>query len=678
MQHFISFQKKKAFYLSPSTQQNSSLAHEINHELMNIGYILTKEAFDVLSTQSEETLSSIYSDLLKGINLIVGGGGYEPIYRNFPQSVLAMSYEEFIINAIIHYWSWGQWRPEDAEYINREFKMEPVDYKPVSILSEAKFNAIFTNILYSGSSISTFDKECIDWYLERDGEFDFRKIKFNETLAYVGKSLLYNPNLQKIPTRNATTLLRIWAAYSDGDEGLKEPTRFKNPNKTQRQLLMQTLESCFNLEDSFKTYREPWLRVLFYLHPQTKTNQARYPKLAKHTNLLRNEPKKLRTFNAKVEMAIKNEDEVIFTLLEKRAGIFMRRLDHLVRIFGLRAIKEWLKLNPSLEKLINIYNHFSSRDVQQTGRGAVLASQAKSELVTYDAQEALSTKLVQEITSLVRNEIERFKSSELKGKKIWVHRALYYSPLAVNNRASSLSLTTQAIGTVYQYEKEETLRLYVHWEGKSDIDLSGFAISKKNDVIKVGWNANHKQGSWIVYSGDNTGYAAKNAEYLDINTKSIPEDIEWIIVEARIFRGPKNFAGYKGKAKIGWMSRKHPQAGIHWQPKTLQHAMVLQNKAKTAYLMAYHPNTNSIVYLDMSMGSARVSNANDAIKMRIFLENFVTLDAGEEEIDWKKLNQGHILHLLAEEVVSEKESADIIFDENTISEEITRLMQEIE
>ena len=674
MRHFISFQKKKALCVVPSHHENSQLAHEINHELMNIGYVLTKETFDVLSSQSTETLEEIYADLMKGITLIVGEGGHEPIYRNFPQSVLDMSYQEFLINALIHYWSGGQWRPKDAEYINREFKLEPVDYKPVSLLSEKDFQKIFTNILYSGTSISAFDKQCLDWYIEQNGAFQFAKIQFNETRAYVGKRLLEG-ELTELPTKDATTVLRIWAAYSEGDEGLKEPTRFKNPKRNQRSILMQTLEGCFNLEDSFKTYREMWLRVLFYLHPQTTENTRRYPKLANHTDLLRNQPQKLKTFNSKIETALKNKDPAIFDLLKNRAGMFMRRLDHLVRLFGFVAIEHWLKLNPSLDKLINIHNHFAARGKKQTARGVVLASQSKSELVSYKALEALPQKLVQAITKKIRTRMERFYSPTLKGKKIWISRNLYYTPLAMNNRASSMSLDSQAIGAVHVYKENETLRMYVLWEGRSDIDLSGFCITEDNQVTKIGWNANHKNGQWIVYSGDNTGVADKNAEYLDINTQIIPKNIEWIIVEARIYRGPKNFAGYNGAAKIGWMSRKKPKANTLWLPKTLKHAMVLQNNAKTAYLMAYHPPTKNIVYLDMSMGSARVSNAQDAIKMRVFLERFVTLD-DNTKIDWKKLNQGHILHLIASKIASSEEKADIVFDQDTPLEEISRLLNE--
>lgn len=673
MRHFISFQKKKALYLEPGDADNTALAHELNHELMAVGYVLGKHAFDAVASLETEALSELYGDLMAGIRRVVGSAGYEPIYRNFPQSVLAMQYEEFAINALLHYWTAGTWRPEDAEHIQREFRIEAVDYTEVGLLTKTKFERIFHDLLYGQISLSAFDKSCIDWYVDAGGEFDFSRITFKETASYVGQRLL-SSKLEVLPVRRATMVLRIWSAYSGGDEGLKENTRFKNPSKRQRALLLRTLEGCSDLEDSFKSQRERWLRLLFPLHPGMPAHRKLYPRLADHADRLRNQPKTLRTFNSKVESGITNKDPAVLEVLARRPGAFMRRLDHLVRTFGVEAFERWLELTPRFEQLVTAYNHFSTRAESHASRGAVLASASRSEFVTYKALDPLPEPLVEHITGALMHRLRRFEVAELGGS-VFVDPGLYYTPLATNNRASTLALDgNRVIGTSQQYTQGATLRLYVHWEGKSDIDLSGFAISRHNDVLKVGWNAAHKAADYIVYSGDNTGLSEKNAEYIDINTSSVPDGIEWIIVEARIFRGPSSFAGYEGTVHMGWMSRSHPEAGKHWLPKTLEHAMVLTNDAKVAYLMAYHPRSNNIVFLDMSMGAARVSTPQDALQMRAFLERFVTLDEDHAEMQWDTLNQGHVLELLAPEMAADEASAEIVFDEHTTAEQVGWLM----
>jgi hypothetical protein len=671
MRHFISFQKKKALYLEPGEAQNDALAHELNHELMAVGYVLTQAAFERVASQPTDQLELIHRDLTAGLRRVVGGGGHEPIYRNFPQSVLALSYTQFVMNALIHYWTGGEWRPEDAEAMHRELALEPVELKPVGLLTETAFNRIFTDMLYSEVSLSGFDKECVDWYIDNAGNLDFARIRFKETAAYVGQRMLATAS-GALPIRRATTLLRIWSAHSGGDEGLKANTRFANPSTRLRTVLMATLEQCSDLEDSFKTYRGKWLRLLFFLHPMTPDHAARYPKLADFSDRLRNRPSTLQTFNSKVEALLEAKSPELFSLLAQRPGVYMRRLDHLVRTFGVEAYYQWLELAPSFAQLVTVYSHFHGRDQASAGRAAVLAGQDKSELVTYKGLEPLPSKLVEHITSLTLERLRTFSVPELAGP-VYIDHSLYYVPLATNNRASSLSLDGAVIGATEKYTEQATLRLYVHWEGRNDIDLSAFMISQDNAVVKVGWNASHHAGEFVVYSGDNTGLADKNAEYIDINTAKVPAEIEWIIVEARIFRGPDNFAGYQGAAHAGWMSRQHPEANKLWLPETLSHARVLTNEGKVAYLLAYHPRSQSIVYLDLSMGQNQVSTAVDAIRMRVFLDRIASVES-DHTPSWDRLNQGHILELLAGAVTDDPAQAEIVFDAQTTAEQVSALM----
>lgn len=674
MRHFFSFQKKKALYLVPGGAQSEALAHQLNHELMAVGHVLSQEAFALVASQDTATLAALHADLVGGIHAVTGGDGHEPIYRNFPQSVLALSYGEFVINALLHYWSEGTWRPADVGHLTREICAEPQDgYRVVGVLTADAFWGLFTDLLYGQVSLSAFDKAGVDWYLDQGGALDFGRISFQETASYVGKRLLESPDLERLPVQRATLVLRLWSAYSGGDEGLKTNTRYRLPRTGQRRLLLETLERCTDLEDSFKTHRERWLRLLYYLHPMTPDHRARYPQVAHHADLLRNRPSSLQTFQARVEAALAARDPLIFALLARRPGVFLRRLDHLVRLFGIEAIRVWLETLPSFSHLITAYNHFSGRDVAQSGRGAVLASQDKSELVTYKSLEPLDSALVAEITESLLTELRRFQVAGLSGR-VHIDLGLYHTPLSTNNRASSLSLDSKAIGTTELCPARKTLRLYVHWEGKSDIDLSAFAIAQDGTVIKVGWNATHHAGEYLVYSGDNTGISDKNAEYIDINLPQVPPEITWIIVEARIFRGPDSFAGYEGTVHMGWMAREAPEANRLWLPETLQHAMVLQNQARVAYLLAYHPASQNIVYLDMSMGSSIVSTHQDALRFRIFLDKFAHVTSPDQAPSWASLKQGHILELLSPALAASPQEADVCFGEDTTAEQVSRLM----
>lgn len=673
MKHFLSLIKRKGLHVEKGNSNNPELVHQINHELMNNGFILSKDLFDRLSTQSVENLELIMNDLLKGINHVIGGDGYVATYKGFPQSVLAISYSEFVINAILYYWTNQTWRPNETVGLEREFGFELAKMTELRLLERTQFDSIFTDIVYANNSISIFDKEIINWFIKEGATFKFKNIKFKEIAAYVGQKLLNEDSVEVLPTGNATDVLRIWAAYSGGDEGLKTNTRFKNPTSRQRRVLRNTLERCYNLEDSFKGKREMWLRFLFLLHPMATPNAKRCPVLASFTDKLRNSPKELETFNAKVERLLLAKDASVFELLRKAPGVFTRRLDHLVRVFGITAINEWLSVEPSTKNLIIAYNHFSDRDKASDGRGAILADQSQSKVVTYKALEPLDSKLVATITSSIITALNNVTSETLSDKKVYIDLPLYYRPLDANNRASNLSLNGNVNGTVEKADVNKTIRLYVHWEGRDDIDLSAMLISSDNKVTKVGWNGRHHSNGGVIYSGDNTGHSDKNAEYIDITPNKLGGDIEWVILDANIYRGKQNFKAYNGKIKTGWMLRDNPEANTAWLPKTVSNAQVLASEGKIAYLMAYHVPTNNIVYLDLTTASSNVTTTEDALKMRIFLDKFVSLN-GDEEISWKKINQGHLLHILAGEVVSSQEEADIHFSELTTQEEVSKYL----
>jgi len=671
MKHLISFQKKKGLHVVVRNEEinNVHLVQQINHELMKYGFMLSQELANALKTKSKMYLTEVYNQLGSFLHRVVGSGGYEPIYRGFPQSVVEMSQAEFVWKAICHYWSGGTWRPEDTRYIQREFAFEPVKYKTINLLTAAEYDTIFTDIIYSGDSISDFDKEIISHNLKLGAPYDFNKISFNETKAYIGRALLENDTTDKLPTRDATLVLRMYSAYSGGDEGLKENTRFKNPRAFQRRILLRTLDNCYNLEEAFKMNREKWLRLLFYLHPMSKGNATLFPTVAKYTDLLRNNPKQLKTFNAYVDDYVKMKDPAVFTLLKKRPGAFTRKLDHMVRVFGYTAIEQWLSLDLRMDQLVTAYNHFVDRG-EKKDRGAILAGAGSSEVVTYGTLEPLDQRLVLKITSAIMSKLQDFRKEET----VFIDRTLYYRPLATNNRASSLALGSATAGTAELVDTSKTVRMYVHWHGRSDIDLSALVINKNNTVQKVGWNANKSVGQGaIVYSGDNTGYADKNAEYMDVTISKLSSEVEWVILEARIYRGPNTYAGYNGKARAGWMLRARPEANTHWLPETIENAIILNSSSRTSFLSALHVPTGNIVMLDLAMGRNNVSSAEDGLKMRSYLETFVTLDDGSNEVKWDKINQGHILNLLYN-VVDNPEEADIVFDENTTSEAVTALM----
>ena len=184
MKHFISLIKRQGLNIEAGTSNNEALAHQINHELMNNGYILSKDLFDRLSTLDEVAMTAVYADIKKGLDHVVGGDGYVPTYKGFPQSVLATYYSTYLINAMAYYWSYGYFLPNEVEGLEKEFGFEAAKIKEVRLLENAEFDSIFTDIIYANNSISFFDKVVVDYFIAQGATFKFSNIKFKEIAAY--------------------------------------------------------------------------------------------------------------------------------------------------------------------------------------------------------------------------------------------------------------------------------------------------------------------------------------------------------------------------------------------------------------------------------------------------------------------------------------------------------------
>lgn len=665
MKQLISLHKKQSLCAQKSDHQNEMLAMQVNHELMNSGYILSKQAFDVLASNNASFIEHYHNVVVNFLNKVIGDDGYQAIYTNFPQAVMGQSMEVLTRRAR-YYYRYGSFEPEGQKVLTKTAALEPVNYTEIGVIDDKQFEAIFTSMLYQNSSISKSDKSYIDWFIDYGYSFSFEAIKFNEIKAYVGAKLL-DSSLKKLPTRSATTVLRLYSAYSGGDEGLKENTKFKNPTAPQRKMLMATLNDCYDLEESFKVYREKWLRLLFLLHPMSAKNKVRYPVLFSYAEKLRNTPKELKTFAAKVEAFLDNKDYAVFELLKKRSGYFARMLNRLIDIYGYVAVDEFLESKPSNQKLIELYNYFETRKSEQK-RAVVLASQSRSGAVAFDGLKAMDENAVNVIKDAILRSI-----TPVSDKKVYVHPELYWRGIPKNNRASALSLNS-ANGKITDLSKftDKTIRAYVHWHGNADIDLSAFLISSKDEVTKVGWDGQYIFEDSVVYSGDNTGTHAKNAEYIDLNIEKLrTHNVEWAIFEARIYARQPSYAKWSGEnPRMGFMMRKHPMKNSNWLPKTVSEAMVLQCDSKVSYTFAVHLPTLKLVDLDVStMSGNNVGTTDEALEIKALLVPMVM--GGNSREDKTYLRQGHIAELLFGGFVDNEDEADIVFNENTNWEDIS-------
>lgn len=73
-----------------------------------LGYTFSKQLFNKLKTLTKEELFEIYKELVSELKKNIGADvQYNPMYPNFPESVMEENEMQLYMNAIVHYWSYG-------------------------------------------------------------------------------------------------------------------------------------------------------------------------------------------------------------------------------------------------------------------------------------------------------------------------------------------------------------------------------------------------------------------------------------------------------------------------------------------------------------------------------------------------------------------------------------------
>lgn len=379
--------------------------YALNAEISQFGVILDKKTVTnlgiTLSYLGPTDRAKFYEVWIEAIRASKGADKhYIPFYPGFPQQVRELSEFEWMFNAICHYISNGEYFTTEKERIqyaelkkNRKFAECLEDMKtakPIGVSTLDNIHAIAYSIMAAPTSISDFDKEIINFFIENiyDEYMDtLPEMNFKENMCYVLAKLMRNdlnkrctPDNIGASIKTATDVLRLYVALSDGDISLSKPTKFKNLPMWQYRLfaeLINGMDFRSVYEDMFR-YPEMWKRANEKIHPK-RFKEGTYTKVAE---LLYKGEKPI-TFMTKFNKAFEDGDEeALITLLSQRPGVFARYLDCLVRLACMpgvdeneaeiyRIINAFKKVSTSIDPrlLLQVKNHFIDRLEHVTTNG---------------------------------------------------------------------------------------------------------------------------------------------------------------------------------------------------------------------------------------------------------------------------------------------------------------------
>jgi hypothetical protein len=455
-------------------------------------------------------------------------------------------------------------------------------------------------------------------HLSKSQYVDFSKIDFKENLVKLATHFIKEG--VEIKVKTATDVLRLGAGLSDGDVSLRTKVKFKSFDRKTRRFLMNLLEKCSNLEEDVARREGVWRKFLHNLHPGDFKKS--HPRVLKVVDDLYND--RLVTFNSQIESMIKTKNPEVLILLSGRPGEFMRRLVHLVDVFGTKAVNAFVDVIPklnlqqivSLRRFLETANSRTFRVFPPKGNWAKLQiAESRPILPVYvkDLSEALGKELQKRVPAVAVLD-EKTENVKLPNG----------SDEGQYNR-----------GTIFKIPKGITfIRTASYWRHKTGsyncwFDNSwNFFNSEWNPVGVCCWtDPKWESGSNVMaaFSGDPTntkdseGRAAQIIDlYLDKLEKA---GVRYAIWNVLCYSSIPFSEAEEVYAALQW--GKDAQKGKLFEPSRAQLAFQLTGNYKTKYVVLIDLKTREMVYLDANFKAAVHTAKSNGKKLKELLPPYM-------------------------------------------------------
>lgn len=670
---------KIPFSAMKTNTSNMPMVVAMASNLAQLGYILDAKLINELEYAPSTAIVEFYNTVLPILKNQIGYVNHKPMYPNFPKQVADASQIELFINAIMHYTG-----AVIGVRIMPVYETEP--RFPLCDVTKAKWIGLATfqdvsdcckQLFEAKSSPSDQDKADIETFISEGYDVDL-DITFSnkETLAFVCARVTSHWNQIK----TATDVLRVVAAMFNGDVSLTKNTKYGKLSRSNRKLILKTLERCNNVGEDMMRHRSKWVRLGEKLHPAEYTNQ--FPKTAEAFRKIRNEG--VETFNAKVEKAIAVKDiKSAVQLLANRPGDFARRMNALLHktesktavIDAFREVAE----SVSTPVLWQMFGYFRGYKNMTSFRNRIFLPKSGNALVAENNLKSLGSYSVAMWQTLQGVLEAKYKNLPTLGK-VYIDPVCDSLLIPTGNRTASTALRQVGRGSRFKLaDTTNTVRLFMYWKdvssdsyyGRVDLDLS--AIMFEDSWKYAGhcsWtnlrNGN-KDEMVMGHSGDITSAPNGASEFLDIN---IPQLIKQNPNVRYVACNVHNYTGQKLKsldvAFAGWMEREHVLSGEIYEPTTVAGRCDLTADAIGSCPMILDVYTKEIIWADLPIEMSgyhttchsthttmdkSIANADLASRM-----SFVRAD----------LSDLFVTHVVARggELVTNREDADFVIAED--------------
>lgn len=640
-------------------EKNKQIVATMNKNIEVFGYTMSEALFDKLVHMKAKSREVVYDVLVNGLKELTGADKvYNPMYPNFPESVMEKDDFELYFNAIVHYWSFGTLLPYE-EKKERAPLFNTAKVKVLDVGSFEDLNDIFNNLCASKTSLSKSDVEDIIFILNSAKVTLPDEIPFKENAACVCRLLVdtgvdTDGSLCKKYVKTATDVLRLITAMSDGDVSLAENTKFRNLKRSERRIIMNLLAGCGNAAEDMSRYAGRWIRVGEKLHPGKFAKNERYTKAVQAFSVIRNDGK-IQSFAGKVDAAIASGDvTTVVSLLKKRPGEFARRIDFLLRTFNKDADRKAVIMgfasvakDVSSTVLLQVREHFINKLDGSDDMRVFFpkGNLARSYYVKNDKTESIPEDAMKMVIAVCENAlINIYGNREFLGK-VYIDEGLKDYTVPFSLRSAGKTMTAVSRGSrIAIDDSAKIIRPFIWWTNTKDdiidVDLSVAVFADNWDCLEHVSYSNLKSEKFGMYhSGDITNGGPVDgegaAEFIDLDIdKALGAGARYAVFN--VYNFSNEFFSKMEHAAFGFMTRENMESGEIFEPSTVKQRMDLASATTTCIPVIFDLKERVFIWCDMALTADHVRAGYGGINVESNLPSVVV--TCKAMVDVKKPN----------------------------------------
>ena len=640
-------------------EKNKQIVATMNKNIEVFGYTMSEALFDKLVHMKAKNREVMYDALVNGLKEITGADKvYNPMYPNFPESVMEKNDFELYFNAIVHYWSFGTLLP----YEEKEERAPLFNTAKVKVLEAGSFgdlNDIFNNLCASKTSLSKSDVDDMVFILNSAKVTLPDEIPFKENTACICRLLVdtgvdTDGSLCRKYIKTATDVLRLVTAMSDGDVSIAENTKFRNLKRGERRIIMNLLAGCGNAAEDMSRYAGRWIRVGEKLHPGEFAKNERYTKAVQAFGVIRNDGK-IKSFAGRVDAAVASGDvNTVVSLLKKRPGEVARRIDFLLRTFDKDADRKAVIMgfasvakDVSSTVLLQVREHFINKLDGSDDMRVFFpkGNLARSYYVKNDKTEAIPEDAMIMVIAVCENALVNIYGSRAFLGKVYIDKALRNYTVPFSLRSAGKTMTAVSRGSRIAIDDSvKIIRPFIWWTNTKndiiDVDLSVAVFADNWDCLEHVSYSNLKSEKFGMYhSGDITNGGPVDgegaAEFIDLDIdKALGAGARYAVFN--VYNFSNEFFSKMEHAAFGFMTRENMESGEIFEPSTVKQRMDLASATTTCIPVIFDLKERVFSWCDMALTADHVRAGYGGINVESYLPSVVV--TCKAMVDVKKPN----------------------------------------